>query len=94
MNNSRYRLAHKIEKQANDKFIQRLEKKDKEAVLLERQIEELKADYRTPPVHVSERKERMYPIISRFDRFVIAFLKFIGVLVSNFFRVVFSRSNK
>lgn len=70
VNRSQSRLSRKVARHANDKLLQKLERKNNEAALLEVEIERLKSEYDIEPDPAFERKERKYPRLSSFDRFV------------------------
>lgn len=74
VNHTRDKLSRKIESGGGDKLRRKLEEADEEASLLREEIEGLKTDYYAEPDPAFERKERKYPIISAFDRFVFSFV--------------------
>lgn len=67
---SRQRLSRKLDKHESDKLRDKLKRKDEKASLLGAEIERLKNKYYVEPDPAFERKERKYPWISAFDRFV------------------------
>jgi len=75
VNRSRRKLARKTAAGVNVNLSQKLARQDTEASLLEVKINRLRRRYYIEPDPAFERKERMYPVISGFDRFVSNGLK-------------------